>query len=290
MTPPPAHLNWLLPSRQTWALLTYCWQFFPLLTTIQWLVDWYPQGKTSVNSRFNLPGSWGWAAMEIPSLVIMSYLILILPRENGIENLPWQNWVMATMFIIHYLNRAVLSPLFLNPSMSPLHVIVYIAGLLFNVSNSISLGGWLAAYGPVTPEQWSKRSTGVLVASASVWAAGLASNIYHDDVLRDIRRHAARKQKARSDNGDTEKKSIAKVYEMPEKGLFSVILYPHFVSEWFEWLGFWAFAGWGCSPARTYLLNEIATMLPRALQGKRWYVKKFGREKVGNRGAVLPGL
>ena len=48
--------------------------------------------------------------------------------------------------------------------------------------------------------------------------------------------------------------------------------------------------GWGCVPARTFLLNEIATMLPRALQGKQWYVEKFGKEKVGNRKAVIPGL
>jgi 3-oxo-5-alpha-steroid 4-dehydrogenase 1 len=31
-------------------------------------------------------------------------------------------------------------------------------------------------------------------------------------------------------------------------------------------------------------------MLPRALQGKRWYEKKFGKEKVGGRKAVVPGI
>ena len=41
---------------------------------------------------------------------------------------------------------------------------------------------------------------------------------------------------------------------------------------------------------RNFVVNEIATMLPRALQGKRWYVEKFGKERVGKRGAVIPGI
>jgi 3-oxo-5-alpha-steroid 4-dehydrogenase 1 len=31
-------------------------------------------------------------------------------------------------------------------------------------------------------------------------------------------------------------------------------------------------------------------MLPRALSGKRWYIEKFGEEKVANRKAIIPGL
>jgi len=30
-------------------------------------------------------------------------------------------------------------------------------------------------------------------------------------------------------------------------------------------------AGLHCTPARNFLLNEIATMLPRAIHGKEWY-------------------
>jgi 3-oxo-5-alpha-steroid 4-dehydrogenase 1 len=31
-------------------------------------------------------------------------------------------------------------------------------------------------------------------------------------------------------------------------------------------------------------------MLPRAVQGKRWYVERFGEEKVGGRKAIIPGF
>jgi 3-oxo-5-alpha-steroid 4-dehydrogenase 1 len=38
------------------------------------------------------------------------------------------------------------------------------------------------------------------------------------------------------------------------------------------------------------VINEVATMLPRAIQGKKWYVERFGQAKVGNKKAVIPGL
>jgi hypothetical protein len=49
-------------------------------------------------------------------------------------------------------------------------------------------------------------------------------------------------------------------------------------------------AGWGCVPARCFLVNEIAAMLPRAVSGRKWYVEKFGEEKIRGRWAVIPGI
>jgi 3-oxo-5-alpha-steroid 4-dehydrogenase 1 len=77
---------------------------------------------------------------------------------------------------------------------------------------------------------------------------------------------------------------------IPKNGLFKYILYAHYFCEWIEWAGWWMIGGLKCQPARTFLINEVSTMLPRALQGKRWYVEKFGKDKVGNRKAVIPGL
>jgi hypothetical protein len=57
-----------------------------------------------------------------------------------------------------------------------------------------------------------------------------------------------------------------------------------------EWFGFWMAAGWGCVPARCFFVNEIAAMLPRAVSGRKWYVEKFGEEKIRGRWAVIPGV
>ena len=42
-------------------------------------------------------------------------------------------------------------------------------------------------------------------------------------------------------------------------------------------------------PAALFLINEIATMLPRALQGRKWYEEKFGMG-YPRKHAVIPGV
>ena len=132
-----------------------------------------------------------------------------------------------------------------------------------------------------------------------IFALGLLGNIFHDDDLREIRRAAARRQKKLWENDDGAEKrkpnprknpGVDKYYQIPQNGLFHLVLYPHHLCEWVEWAGFWMIAGWGCVPARCFLVNEIAAMLPRALNGKAWYVERFGAEKVGGRKAVIPWL
>ncbi|KAI9829073.1 MAG: hypothetical protein M1832_000096 [Thelocarpon impressellum] len=293
--------NWLPPSRENWEIIAWAWQFFPAVTLIQWLTDYYPQGKTSVTSRFNIPGKIGWATMEAPGFITLLYIMFTLPGELNLSGLPRENWVMAGMFTIHYLYRAIVAPLFLNPSMSPMHPIVWLGALIFQLVNATSIGGWLAGYGPTTRAEWAGRFAWMQV-GMMIWAFGLLGNIFHDDELREIRRAAARDQKRREEahgegksSGEkgkvkVEKKGVDKVYMMPQNGLFELVLYPHYLCEWIEWAGFWMVGGLGCLPARSFLLNEVTTMLPRALSGRRWYIQRFGRDKVGSRRAVIPGL
>jgi len=176
--------------------------------------------------------------------------------------------------------------------MSPIHVSVWLSALAFQLINATCIGGYLASYGPLTTADWAGRAVYIEL-GMMIFFVGLAGNIYHDDELREIRRAAARNMQKREEangEGKGKWKSVDKVYMMPENGLFRAVLYPHYFCEWVEWAGFWMIGGLSCVPARTFVLNEIATMLPRALQGKRWYVKKFGKEKVGNRKAVIPGI
>ena len=75
-------------------------------TLLQWLVDYYPQGKTSVESRFNIPGRVAWATMEAPGFINLLYIMFTLPKQNGIESLPLGNWIMAGLFVWHSLPRS----------------------------------------------------------------------------------------------------------------------------------------------------------------------------------------
>ncbi len=130
-----------------------------------------------------------------------------------------------------------------------------------------------------------------------IWALGFFANVFHDDELREIRRAALRTQKAKAAEKDEKQKSgrgtaggVDKVYMIPQNGLFELILYPHYFCEWIEWAGFYAMGGTAFVPGRNFLVNEIATMLPRAVQGKKWYVQRFGKEKVGGKKAIIPWL
>ena len=173
--------------------------------------------------------------------------------------------------------------------MSPIHPFVFISALSFQLINSTSIAGYLAGYGPTTNADWQGRILWVEVGLV-IFAFGFMGNLFHDDELREIRRATARNQEKRAKEKGEPGKGVDKVYMIPQNGLFAWILYPHYVCEWIEWCGFWMIGGMGCVPARSFVINEIATMLPRALSGKRWYVQRFGKEKVGNRKAVIPGL
>lgn len=118
-----------------------------------------------------------------------------------------------------------------------------------------------------------------------------------------------------------------KVYVIPPaKGLFRWILYPHYSFEWLEWIGFalvglavyptrsgalstqntqsitlapwlWPFASLANwlkvplpLPALVFVLNNVFTMLPQARRGRKWYIEKFGKDKVAGRSAVIPGI
>ncbi|KAI9806179.1 MAG: hypothetical protein M1825_006294 [Sarcosagium campestre] len=244
--------------------------------------------------------------MEAPGFLTLLYVMSTLPETIGIDKpLPLANWTMAGMFTVHYLYRAIIAPLILNPSMSPIHPMIWISAFSWQIINGLSLGGWLGGHGPTRPEDWAGRYVPMTL-GMMIWAAGLMGNMFHDDELREIRRAALRSQAQReaTDTIDSSKgqdgvvdnkkkkkqKSVDKVYQVPQNGLFEVILYPHYLCEWIEWIGFWMFAGLACLPARSFVFNEISTMTPRAVAGRRWYINRFGREKIGNRKAVVPGI
>ena len=226
--------------------------------------------------------------MESPGFISLLYCMYALPQQEGVQ-LSWGNYTMAGMYTIHYLYRAWLSPLVLNPSMSPIHPFVFFGASLFNLVNGLSLGGYLGGYGPTSVYDWSGRAY-VIEVSLVIWGWGLLANMFHDDDLRAIRRAALKRQRAQAEKDNKPIEGVDKLYMIPKNGLFNYVLYAHYFCEWMEWTGFYIVGGLNCVPARSFLINEITTMLPRAVQGKKWYIEKFGKQRVGNRKAVIPGL
>lgn len=159
------------------------------------------------------------------------------------------------------------------------------------------------------------------------WAIGFASNVYHDEILFNLRRPDKRgggpaegtrnnvhkavangSSSEKSDNNDTS--STGQRYEVPQGGLYSLVSFPNYLSEWFEWSSF-ALAALSQTPLSPlsanavpltlvgrlalltasapvlFVLVEIASMLPRAVRGHQWYHTKFGVEG-DNKGGRYP--
>ncbi|KAH9893862.1 3-oxo-5-alpha-steroid 4-dehydrogenase [Xylariomycetidae sp. FL2044] len=280
--------DWFPPSRENYDFILTLWTFYPLLVSVQWIVPhFYPMGKTSITSRFNIPGRIAWFTMEVPGFITLLYTIRTLSAQHGIEDLPWQNKVLAGLYVIHYVYRAVLFP-FIQPSMSPIHAVVWASAVFFNLCNATCIGSWLGAYGPTTQEEWHARNWSILQFSVGlvVFYIGLTANYFSDEELREIRRAELRRQERLEKQG----KSVDKHYEVPNGGLFKYMLYPHYFMEWVEWLGFWIAAGVSCAPARNFLLNEVSAMLPRAVNGSQWYRERFGQDKIKGKYVIIPGV
>ncbi|KAF7563231.1 hypothetical protein G7046_g936 [Stylonectria norvegica] len=284
--------GWMPPTRENYELILKIWQIaYPIIGSAQWLISWYGMGKTSVTSRLNLPGRIGWLTMESPGFLLLLYIMKTMPLQHGIDDLPWQNKVLAGLFVIHYTYRAVMFP-FLQPSMSPLHIAVWTLAFLFQIINATCIGSWLAAYGPTTEAAWSSHSSiPQFAAGILIFYIGLSANFFHDEELRDIRRREEQRQeRLRRYHPERTPDTVNKHYEIPQAGLFRYMLYPHYFCEWIEWAGFWMAAGWGCAPARAFLVNEVFAMLPRAVKGKKWYMDKFGEHDIRKKWAVVPGV
>ncbi|RAH82642.1 hypothetical protein BO86DRAFT_455597 [Aspergillus japonicus CBS 114.51] len=233
--PLPPLTDILLPTPDVYLTLLNIFQYFPLFTIVQWLTAWHPAGKTSMKtSIFNLPGRWAWFAMEIVSPLNLVYLLWKLPVKladttttttttttsgHGAITLPLPNKLLAALFVVHYLNRAIVSPFLAAPSMSPIHLFILASAMLFNWFNSTCLAGWLVGYDiPIHPAYHSapaaaasspspSSSPAAAAAAAAIsgilptlgtalFLAGMAGNIYAERTLFRLRREEGARRAA----------------------------------------------------------------------------------------------
>lgn len=236
------------------------------VTIAQWLLSYHPAGKTSLRtSPLNIPGRLAWCLMEIIAPLNLLYT-LHTSLSGDLSVLPWQNLLVAVLYVVHYINRAVASPWFVAPSMSPIHAFVMVSAMGFNWMNSSCLAGWILGYpvdiqglGTATAGDGVDGGMGLLpTVGLGLFVIGMVGNIYSERALFRLRREEGDKRAAKkTDNNDTSNK-YHKIYVIPPKqGVFRSILYPHYVFEWIEWFGF-ALAGTAIFPAGSGSVNPIA--------------------------------
>ncbi|KAI6007707.1 3-oxo-5-alpha-steroid 4-dehydrogenase-domain-containing protein [Pisolithus orientalis] len=244
---------------------------------------------------FNVDGIKSWIFMELFSPITFTYAFTQAPLLDHVSRVSAPQGLLAGLFLAHYLNRALVSPL-RTPSRSRSHLSVVLAGMCFNIFNGLMMGTYLRsdiahAFLSVAfrrPSYWG----GILI-----WLAGFTGNILHDEILLNIRRNAKAKGKAKYEDDPAKKR--AEHYAIPHGYLYKYISYPNYFCEWVEWIAF-AFAAAPLPPLSSpaafmenihgpwvFVLSEILLMLPRAYKGHQWYLDKFA-EYPKERKAVVP--
>ncbi|KAF8074060.1 3-oxo-5-alpha-steroid 4-dehydrogenase-domain-containing protein [Lyophyllum atratum] len=286
----------------------------------------------SGDSIFLVDGIKSWIVMELVSPLLFLYTFLTSPLSPSSKppSLTSPQSLLAALYLIHYANRAILSPL-RTPSRSKSHLIVPLVAVAFNTINGSLMGSYLSS--PTAESFLGTSLTPLLsrptfVVGIVLWAVGFAGNIYHDEILLDIRRKAQTKKEQDQGKGEH--------YAIPQGALYKYVSYPNYFCEWIEWTGFalaaapvpfssstlpsllapsallstlslssWASLATTVSrcasasaqtfaPALTppyiFLIAEVLLMLPRAVRGHQWYHQRFGAAYPAERKAVIPFL
>ncbi|EMD33098.1 hypothetical protein CERSUDRAFT_142667 [Gelatoporia subvermispora B] len=288
---------------QTWYDVTRKWFAIipPLICPVTFAID-APFGRfaPSKDSIFLVDGIKSWIAMELvsPAAFIYTFLKSPLATSAPVLSLHDPSTFLATLFLIHYANRAILSPL-RTPVRSKSHIAVPLSAVTFNIVNGALMGTYLSSHMAQSFLD-DAFSNPLFWAGVTMWAAGFAGNIFHDEILLNIRRKAKVKGKAKDDSGD-KSKDAKPHYAIPHGYLYSYISYPNYFCEWMEWLGFAlasaplpSFASFAellatLAPPYLFVLSEIFLMIPRAYRGHKWYHKRFP-DYPRDRKAVVPLL
>ncbi|KAJ7704304.1 hypothetical protein B0H17DRAFT_7535 [Mycena rosella] len=295
-----AHLQVLLDGARKWFLIGNV-----ASAPAQLFID-APFGRftPSEHSVFLVDGIKAWIVMELVSPAFFLYALFSGPNAHP-PALGSPKSILVGAFLVHYFNRALVSPL-RTPSRSKAHLIVPLCAVAFNTLNGSLMGAFLTSPTPPAPAPY-------FYAGLALWALGFAGNIAHDEILLNIRRRAKDKPKD---------KPKGEHYAIPHGLLYRFVSYPNYFCEWCEWLGFAVAAdprlvsalfsgsllsgGFSMASASAalrgpaanflpfvsapwvFLISEVVLMFPRAYRGHRWYHDTFGDKYPKERKIAVP--
>lgn len=289
LVPAPSSL-WPASGADLFRLCQFAFLTSPLMVPIFRVVQ-APFGRFSIPSPFNLPGNLAWFLMEIPSPITFALALasaplteagssftlrdVLSPSLSRLAQLPKANLLLAGLFLTHYFQRAVISPI-RAPPRSPLHLLVASLAVIFNLINGFMLGSWVGGRSPqihlpssafastsslgdtageklqslfsgavpgrtiaspgLLPNAFSTVITNpVFLLAIAGWAVGFASNVYHDEILSDLRRPKEKRVtkamvEEAEERGQGAKEKGPK-YGIPRGGLYKWVSYPNYLSE-----------------------------------------------------------
>lgn len=211
----------------------------------------------SVNNRL------GWILMETPSFAAMLLLWIFSPRALNPALI-----VMASLFEIHYFQRAFIFP-FLLRGKSRMPLVIILLGVVFNVVNAYMIGGWLFYVSPPDAYPASWLAGPLFILGTIIFFCGMAVNLWSDHIIRNLRKP-----------GDTR-------HYIPFGGMYRYVTSANYLGEFTEWLGF-AILTWSLG-GLAFAVWTFANLAPRARSIHTRYVSEFGEQYSSlNRKYILP--
>lgn len=124
-----------------------------VVTFIACMIQKAPYGRYSTEKGWGvlLPARFAWFVMESPNLWISAIFYLYYARETCTTNLA--NNALMSMFIMHYIHRAVLYPLRMPRSSAPMPIAVTALAFIFCCYNGLMQALSLSIVQP-KPKEW----------------------------------------------------------------------------------------------------------------------------------------
>jgi len=220
-----------------------------------------PYGRhTSDSWGPTISSRWGWIIMEIPVIIMFSYLFF---TGDAAKSLPL--YIFFGLFMLHYFNRVFIFPFRIKENGKKMPVLIVAMAFFFNICNGFFNGYWFGNFAPVYDHSWLYGWR--FIVGIILFFTGMYINMSSDNILLRLR------------------KGGKKGYFIPYGGLFNRVSSPNLFGEIIEWLG-WAILCW-CMPAFSFALWTMANLIPRALDHHRWYKRRFDNYPK-ERKAVIP--
>lgn len=219
-----------------------------------------PYGKFA-NSKWGpmMSNRLGWMIMEGFVLVVLYYFLL-----TGKKELTLIDWIIASLFTAHYINRSFIYPLRTKTKGKKIPVSIVGMAMLHNLANGFLIGYYLGNFSDYT-NSWIYSWQFIL--GGLLFLIGMFVNIQSDTLLIRLRKHP--------EDG----------YKIPYGGLFKWVSAPNLGGELLEWAGF-ALLCWN-APATCFAFFTFCNLFPRALANHAWYKQQFSNYP-SERKAVIP--
>jgi len=234
---------------------------FPIFFILYFIMD-APFGRLQGSlSFFLLSPKLGFFLFEFPALIM-------LPVYYYYGRKDFANTVVLGLWLVHYINRAIVYPLLITTKKKNMGVATVIAGILFQCVNCYLLGMRFFGYTHHKEPLITNYNFSFWNGLGMFWV-GFFINLHSDHILRELRR-----------------KSTG--YVIPRGGFFEYVSCANYFGEIVEWCGFAIIAN--TFESYVFVLWVVANLLPRARSSHQFYLRTFGNKYPKNRKILFPYL